>query len=75
MSTCRMGAEADGLSFNAETVTAARITEAAEYQGVRIRAQDSLGNARASLQIDVGFGDEIVPGPIRVAWWNCRDGH
>lgn len=54
---CRMDVEADGMSFNAETVTASRITEDAEYQGVRVRAQGSLGNARVSLQIDVGFGD------------------
>lgn len=66
--TCSVDVEADGMSFNAETVTAARITEGAEYQGVRVRAQGSLSNARVSLQIDVGFGDVIVPGPIRVAY-------
>jgi hypothetical protein len=63
-----MEVEADGMSFNAEKLTAARITEGAEYQGVRVRAEGSLGNTRVSLQIDVGFGDVIVPGPIRVAY-------
>ncbi len=65
---CRMDVEADGMSFNAETVTAARITEDAEYEGVRVRIQGSLGRARVSLQIDIGFGDVIVPGPGRVAY-------
>ncbi|HSO62083.1 MAG TPA: nucleotidyl transferase AbiEii/AbiGii toxin family protein [Desulfobacterales bacterium] len=65
---CRMDVEADGIWFDAESVTAARITEGAEYQGVRVRAQGNLGNARVSLQIDVGFGDVIVPGPIRVTY-------
>jgi predicted nucleotidyltransferase component of viral defense system len=65
---CRMDVEADGMSYHAETVTAARITEDAEYQGVRVHVQGSLGNARVSLQIDIGFGDVIVPGPNRVAY-------
>ncbi len=65
---CRMDVEADGLSFNAVTVTAARITEDAEYEGVRVRIQGSLGNAQISLQIDIGFGDVIVPGPRKVVY-------
>ena len=65
---CRMDVEADGMSFNSETVMATRITEDAEYEGVRVRVQGSLGNARVSLQIDIGFGDVIVPGPSKVAY-------
>ncbi len=65
---CGMDVEADGMSFNAETVTAAKITEGAEYEGVRVRIQGSLGNARVSLQVDIGFGDVIVPGPSRVIY-------
>jgi hypothetical protein len=66
--TCAMDVEADGMSFNAETVTAARITEAAEYEGVRVRIQGCLGNARVSMQIDIGFGDVIVPGPSKITY-------
>jgi len=65
---CEMDVDADGVSFNAQTVTAVRITEDAEYNGVRVRIQGGLGNARVSLQIDIGFGDVIVPGPSRVAY-------
>jgi hypothetical protein len=65
---CGMDVAADGMSFKAETVTAARITEGAEYKGVRVRVPGGLGNARVSLQIDVGFGDVIVPGPSKVAY-------
>jgi len=65
---CAMDVEADGISFNAETVEAGRITEDAEYKGVRVRVQGGLGNARVSLQIDIGFGDVIVPGPSKVAY-------
>lgn len=66
--TCRLNVEEDGMSFQAETVTAVRITEDAEYEGVRVRVQGSLGSARVFLQVDIAFGDVIIPGPIRVAY-------
>jgi hypothetical protein len=65
---CEIDVEEDGMSFLAETVTAARITEDAEYEGVRVRIRGSLGRARVFLQIDIGFGDVIVPGPIEVRY-------
>ena len=66
--TCRRRVIADGMSFDAESVTAARITEGAEYEGVRARVRGSLGNARISLQVDIGFGDVIVPGPSKTVY-------
>ena len=65
---CRTRVGADGMSFDPETVTAARITEGAEYEGVRTRVRGHLGNARVSLQIDIGFGDVIVPGPNKTVY-------
>ena len=65
---CGIDVEADGMTFNAETVTAVRISEDAEYKGVRSRVQGGLGNARVSLQIDIGFGDVIVPGPSKIEY-------
>jgi len=65
---CGMDVEADGLSFNPETVAAVRITEDAEYEGVRVRVRGGLGNARVSLQIDIGFGDVVVPGPMKIVY-------
>ncbi len=58
---CLIDVEPDGISFNAETVEAVRITEDAEYEGVRARVHGNLGKARISIQIDIGFGDVIVP--------------
>jgi len=58
---CLTDVEPDGMSFNADTVDAVRITEDAEYEGVRVRVHGSLGKARVSIQIDIGFGDVIVP--------------
>jgi predicted transcriptional regulator of viral defense system len=65
---CRAEVEPDGVSFYAVSVTAATTTAEAEYEGVRVRLRGSLGNARVSLQIDIGFGDAIVPEPCKVMY-------
>jgi predicted nucleotidyltransferase component of viral defense system len=65
---CDVEVEADGMHFDADTVTATRITEDAEYEGVRARIQGNLGNARISLQVDIGFGDSIVPGARKITY-------
>ena len=58
---CLQEVEPDGMTFNAESVTASTIIEDADYEGVRVRIQGDLGSARVSLQIDIGFGDVVVP--------------
>ena len=60
----RQEVEPDGLDFDPASVVGERIAEEAEYEGVRVRFQGSLGTARVSMQIDVGFGDAVVPGPV-----------
>ena len=70
---CEMEVEPDGMAFHSETVTAVRITEGTEYEGVRCRVQGSLGNVRISLQIDIGFGDVIVPGPYKFTYPTLLD--
>jgi len=51
----------DGLEFHSESIEAEQITEDAEYQGLRIRFRGSLGSAKISMQIDIGFGDIVFP--------------
>jgi hypothetical protein len=63
---CREPVPEDGLTFDAESVVGERIIEAADYQGVRARFTAYLGNARIPMQVDVGFGDPLVPGPSLV---------
>jgi predicted nucleotidyltransferase component of viral defense system len=65
---CLVDVEADGISFNAKTVEGVRITEDAEYEGVRVRVHGSLGKTRVSIQIDIGFGDVIVPNPSMISY-------
>jgi hypothetical protein len=56
----------DGLTFDANSVTAAVIREDQDYEGVRVRLTARLGNARIPLQVDVGFGDAVTPPPAVV---------
>ena len=53
----------DGLYFFPEKITAERITDDAEYQGIRIRFPAKLDTIKLSMQLDIGFGDIIHPGP------------
>ena len=42
--------------------------EEAEYEGVRARFTGGLAKARIPMQIDVGFGDVVVPGPAEIEY-------
>lgn len=42
--SCLIEVEKDGIYFDAETVDAIRITEDAEYEGVRARVHGNMGN-------------------------------
>lgn len=58
---CSQDVEDDGLSFLSQTIRVERIRDEEAYEGVRVLLEARLGNARIPLQIDVGFGDVVVP--------------
>ena len=70
---CAQPVEPDGLIFNFNTVKGAKIAEDANYEGVRIRFQANLGTARVTLQLDIGFGDVIVPAPQQIEYPTILD--
>jgi hypothetical protein len=55
--------EPDGLAFAPDSIQSERITEDADYEGLRIRFLGFLDSAKVTLQVDIGFGDIIYPGP------------
>lgn len=63
---CNMKVEPDGLNFLAESVRGEPIKEDQEYSGIRIRLEALSDSARVRLQIDVGFGDAVVPSPTKM---------
>jgi predicted nucleotidyltransferase component of viral defense system len=58
----------DGVDFDAQSVKGVEIRKVAGYGGVRIDMRATLDGARIALQIDVGFGDAITPGPQNVSY-------
>ncbi|MDR0439910.1 MAG: nucleotidyl transferase AbiEii/AbiGii toxin family protein [Candidatus Accumulibacter sp.] len=53
----------DGIVFQADTVKAGEIRKEANYTGIRVTLTGLLDGARCPVQIDIGFGDAVVPGP------------
>lgn len=54
---------ADGMVFLPDTVGVAEIRKDAKYAGVRVTLRGLLDGARCPIQVDVGFGDAVTPGP------------
>lgn len=63
----------DGLLFLADDIQATGIKDNDEYQGIRVRIDSRLGNIRIPLQIDIGFGDVITPGPLTATYPTLLD--
>lgn len=53
----------DGIEFDSTSIVTEVIKEDAEYEGVRVKLLANLEHARIRLQVDIGFGDAIVPPP------------
>lgn len=70
---CLTECEADGLEMLPDSVSGNVIREDRVYEGVRIHVVAMLGNARIPLQIDVGFGDSVVPPPIETTFPTLLD--
>lgn len=63
---CDQAVQPDGLRFEPTSVIGTLIKEDAEYNGVRTRFLCYLGRAEATMQLDVGFGDTVIPPPEEV---------
>jgi hypothetical protein len=61
---CSVETEPDGLRFDPDTVTAERIAQDADYEGVRVSFTAYLERAKIPIQIDIGFGDAVTPPPV-----------
>jgi len=70
---CALEVESDGLVFRPATVKSERIREDADYEGVRIRFDGLLARARIAMQLDVGIGDVMVPGPVEITYPTLLD--
>jgi len=53
----------DGLEFLYDTIEVSEISRDAGYVGCRINFKALLGTMRIPMQVDIGFGDRLVPDP------------
>jgi len=65
--------EPDGVDFDRPSIEASRIKEDADYEGVRVKFHAVLAKARVPMQIDIGFGDVVTPGPTKVEYPTLLD--
>jgi len=64
---CGMAYE-DGIVFDGNSVSVAEIAEDKAYSGLRVTLRAELAGAEIPVQIDVGFGDVVVPGAEKVRY-------
>jgi nucleotidyltransferase AbiEii toxin of type IV toxin-antitoxin system len=65
---CETAVEDDGLIFITGSITTDHIMEDSAYRGIRVRLTANLEKARIIMQLDIGFGDGIVPKPEEVSY-------
>lgn len=54
----------DGLAFDVDSVNGTEIKEDADYPGVRVTGVVNLTKARIPFQVDIGYGDAVLPEPV-----------
>jgi predicted nucleotidyltransferase component of viral defense system len=60
-SICEQIVEEDGIEFISDSVSGMNVREEDDYDGVRIKLHGMIGRIQIPLQIDIGFGDVVIP--------------
>lgn len=58
---CNLMVEPDGLTIDSDSVHVSEIREGQTYLGLRVKLVARLGTARIPVQVDIGFGDTVIP--------------
>ncbi len=71
---CLQEVEPDGIVFDPNSIRGQMITEDADYEASASIFRGSLDTARISvIQLDVGFGDIVIPSPELMAYPTILD--
>ena len=70
---CEQEVEPDGLEFDVDDLAGRIIKDDAEYEGIRVDLRATLQNARIHMQIDMGFGDVVVPAAVSMEYPTILD--
>lgn len=63
----------DGMSYDPESIRVREIREEARYAGLRVTLAGTLKRARCPVQLDIGYGDAVTPGPQEVVYPTLLD--
>lgn len=58
----------DAMFYDFSQMATEILTPESDYHGMRLKFSGRLGKARIPMQIDVGFGDKVVPAPVEMAF-------
>jgi len=64
----------DGMEFDPASIVVEPIRDDARYGGLRVRLVGTLDRARTTVQLDVGYGDAVTPGPEEATYPTLLDG-
>ena len=53
----------DGVIYDTDSLSTTELRQRANYPGVRVTFNAKLDGAVSKLQVDIGFGDAVVPAP------------
>ena len=65
---CEITYQDDGVTFDIDSFTVEDIVKDGNYQGIRIGITAHLDRTKQRLKIDIGFGDAVVPAPMKMAY-------
>jgi predicted nucleotidyltransferase component of viral defense system len=65
---CEILYENDCVIFNSETITVSDIAEEKKYSGIRLLIKSQFDTIKQTIQIDIGFGDIIIPGAVAISF-------
>lgn len=60
--------EPDGILFDLQKMTIAKIREDNMYEGLRLSIKAALGNINETVKTDIGFGDVVTPKPVKIEY-------
>ncbi len=61
------------MVFDPASIRVEAIREQGGYGGLRVRLVGFLGKSRCSVQLDVGYGDAVTPGPVEIIYPTLLD--
>jgi len=70
---CTISVADDGITFDLDSITSQSIRAEARYNGQRLSVVAYLRTARIPIQVDVGFGDVVIPQPTVVDYPTILD--